>query len=273
VRVQPGNTLSVVVVGLGGIGSWLLRQLVPLLAFQDWHRGPIDLVLVDGDTYDHGNKRRQLFGKVGPKAVVSADWANRFWGDLTDTPPARAVPRYLGTTTTPEGDDNPHPSVAIDEVIHSGAVVFSCVDNNATRKLLIEHCATLKDVELYNGGNEYTDGNAWVYVRDRGRDVTPHPLSYHPDIASGQGKRPDQMSCDELAAAGTPQLILANNLAATLMLSFFHAARAGQFETDKPEAYFDINKVTAVPRQRVISPPVPAVNTAPVVVAEPILEA
>ena len=58
-------------------------------------------------------------------------------------------------------------------MIAAGDVVFLMVDNHASRHLVDEHAATLADLTLISGGNDYEDGNLQVYLRRDGRDLTP----------------------------------------------------------------------------------------------------
>ena len=59
-----------VVVGLGGVGGIVLRNLVSFLR----HRGkPSVVYAVDGDSFEERNRDRQFFGRLGPKAEVLAE--------------------------------------------------------------------------------------------------------------------------------------------------------------------------------------------------------
>lgn len=224
-----------VVVGLGGIGSWLVQGLVPFLQFaQDtW-----TLVLVDGDEYEAKNASRQAFDELGSKASVQASWvARRFSGVRVE-----AIAQYLSA----DGADGTYP---VRDAIRSGDVVFACVDNHKTRAMLVDHCTRLRDSVLISGGNEYEDGNVFVYVRRGGRDMTQRPDKYHGELAAPADKAPYELSCEELAAS-SPQLIFANLNAASLMLNAFYALERGRFELAKPEVYFDVVACAATPRAR-----------------------
>ena len=60
---------SYVVIGAGGIGSWLLRLLVPYLYASD---PGARVTIVDGDSFEAANRSRVAFSEYGPKAVVLA---------------------------------------------------------------------------------------------------------------------------------------------------------------------------------------------------------
>lgn len=226
-----------VVVGLGGIGSWLVQGLAPFLNFDaenSW-----TLVLVDGDEYEEKNRTRQAFEDLGPKAEIQAAWVLRRFPRLQ----VRSIPQYLSADGAEED------TCPVSSAISSGDIVFLAVDNHKTRKMVIDHCARLRDVALISGGNEYEDGNVFVFVRREGRDLTPRPEKYHPELAAPSDKAPFEMSCEELAAS-SPQLIFANLNAASLMLNAFYALEQKRFEFGKPEVYFDVVALAAAPRMR-----------------------
>jgi hypothetical protein len=112
------------------------------------------------------------------------------------------------------------------------------VDNHASRLLVSRHAATLRDLTLISGGNDYEDGNVQVYVRQNGADLTPSLTRYHPEIARPADRNPAELSCEELMAAGAPQLLFANLTVAALMLNAFYAWRQGAL--DYSEVYLDI---------------------------------
>jgi len=235
-QVAQPRERRVVVVGLGGIGSWVVQALCPFLNFSEdtW-----TLVLVDGDEYEgEKNRTRQVFDEIGAKAEVQASWVARKFPRLR----VQAITQYISA----DGTENTYP---VSESICSGDVVFSCLDNHKTRKMLADHCVRLRDMTLISGGNEYTDGNVQVFVRRQGQDLTCRLEKYHPELAQPSDKAPWEMSCEELAAS-SPQLIFTNLTAATFMLNAFYALEQKKFQWDKPEVYFDIMANAATPRVR-----------------------
>lgn len=216
--------MNIVVVGAGGIGTHLLG---PLCRYLDNTEDKPHILVLDGDQYELKNADRQSFSRIGNKAEVSVEQLRNMFPNLN----IEAKPTFLT-------DEN------VDVYIGEGDIVLACVDNHATRLLLSSHCATLSDVMLISGGNDYSIGSVHVYIREKGRDKTP-PLTYlHPEIAHPRDKRPDEMSCEELASAGVPQLIFANLSAAAAMLSTFWVVKTG-----KPllftEMFFDLERGTS----------------------------
>ena len=219
------------IIGLGGVGSIVARYAAVFLAsFQK----DCFLTLVDGDKFEPSNSSRMLFGKHGNKAkVVAMELLPRFRQSRMTL---QATKRYI----TPDN---------IGEMIRPGDIVILCVDNHATRKLVNDHCAKLKNITLISGGNDGvgkdssgkvrrgTYGNVQVYVRRKGKDVTHSLSEFHPEIANPTDKSPHEMNCTELVIS-TPQILFANLAVASAMLNTLLLHLSG--ETHYSELSFDI---------------------------------
>jgi molybdopterin/thiamine biosynthesis adenylyltransferase len=210
--------LEIKAIGIGGIGCALLPFLCRYLQYSN---EPARLTLIDGDRFERGNAARQSFSGLGNKAEVKARELAREFEALA----FRSRPEYVT-------EDN------VAGLIGAGEVVFLMVDNHASRSLVSRHAATLADLSLISGGNDYEDGNVQVYVRREGRDITPSLSRYHPEIAAPRDRHPAALSCEELMAAGAPQLLFANLMVASLMLNAFYALRQGRLSYS--EVYLDI---------------------------------
>lgn len=210
---------TVKIIGLGGIGSNLYIPLGRLLQFSG---SACQVIMYDGDSFEPKNGNRQYFNKLQNKATESAEEMKKLFPDLE----VEAKQWYVT-------QDNIFLS------IREKDVVFLCVDNHPTRKLVSDHCGTLDNVILISGGNDYTDGNIQLYVRRDGTDFTPALDCMHPEIANPKGKNPAEMSCEELAAAGVPQLFVVNCKVAVEMLNTFWLA-AFEEKITYSEMYFDI---------------------------------
>ncbi len=216
--MKKPDVRRVVIVGLGGIGTHVAP---PLARYLRQKYPQVQLVLVDGDQYEPKNEARQEFDALGNKAEVTAARLKRLLPELS----VDAKPRFITA-------DNAF------VLIPEGSVVFSCVDNHATRKLLSDHCATLKDVTLISGGNGFDDGNVQVYIRRGKKNLTP-PLTYlHPEIQKPTDRNPDELSCEVRSALGTPQLAFANLTAAANMANAFYVIT--EIGVVYSELYFDI---------------------------------
>ena len=210
--------LEIKAIGIGGIGCALLPFLCRYLQYAN---EPARLTLIDGDRFERGNAARQAFSGLGNKAEVKSRELAREFEALA----FRSRPEYVT-------EDN------VARLIGEGEVVFLMVDNHASRNLVSRHAASLADLSLISGGNDYEDGNVQVYVRREGRDLTPSLNRYHPEIADPRDRNPAALSCEELMAAGAPQLLFANLMVASLMLNAFYALRQGRLNYS--EVYLDI---------------------------------
>jgi molybdopterin/thiamine biosynthesis adenylyltransferase len=220
--------LEIKAIGIGGIGCALLPFLCRYLQYAG---EPARITLIDGDRFERGNAARQAFASLGNKAEVKAGELAREFEAVA----FRSRPEYVT-------EDN------VARLIGAGEVVFLMVDNHASRNLFSRHAAALADLSLISGGNDYEDGNVQVYLRQGGLDLTPSLESYHPEIAAPQDRNPAALSCEELMAAGAPQLLFANLMVASLMLNAFYALRQGRLNYS--EVYLDIvpNATRAVSR-------------------------
>jgi molybdopterin/thiamine biosynthesis adenylyltransferase len=229
--------LKVKVVGCGGVGLCVLNVLPRYLSYLKDHE--VELSLIDGDSFEENNRSRQGFSRRGNKAEVTAEQLRQEFTNL-----------YCWTTAEYLTEEN------VFMLIRDGDVVFSCVDNHATRKLLSERCEQLENVVLISGGNEYEDGNIQVHIRKNGQNVTqPIANKYHPEIVNPQDRNPGdttrQGGCDAQRES-QPQLLITNNSVAALMLNAFYAWLQGSFEGQNKydEVYTDIKLNRCSPRQR-----------------------
>lgn len=220
--------MAIKIIGLGGIGSHLVSPLcryVDAIPRSD-QKGREVIVLFDGDSYEARNADRQDFHEIGNKAEITAQRMQKTFPSLG----IDAKPHFVT-------EEN------IFLFIDAGDVVFLGVDNHATRKLLSDHCQKLAEVVLISGGNEFTDGNVQVYIRKKGKDLTPPLTHLHPEIEKPRDRNPAEMSCEQLAQAGTPQLIFTNLAVAVQMLSAFWMVNeflTGKGELKYSEQYFDL---------------------------------
>ena len=210
--------LEIKAIGIGGIGCALLPFLCRYLQYSG---DKARITLIDGDRFERSNAARQAFSGLGNKAEVKTRELAQEYEALA----FRSQPEYVT-------EDN------VARLIGEGEVVFLMVDNHATRHLVSRHASSLADLSLISGGNDYEDGNVQVYIRQQGLDLTPSLARYHPEIAAPQDRNPAGLSCEELMAAGAPQLLFANLMVASLMLNAFYALRQGVLNYS--EVYLDI---------------------------------
>lgn len=223
---------AVKVIGLGGVGGIVARYLT--LFLRPMARD-VRVVLVDGDSFEAGNRARMSFARYGNKADVTRDALLPLVQDSCVS--LLAVPEYLT-------EEN------VGRILLEGDAVILAVDNHATRKLASDFCGqVLKDVCLISGGNDGieersdgrslrgTYGNCQVFLRRDGIDVTPPLTLHHPEIDNPSDRVPGGPDCAELATS-VPQVLFANLMAASSILNAFWLHSCGALHYG--EICFDI---------------------------------
>ena len=207
----PANC-AVKLIGLGGVGTTVARNGAVFLASLGQE---VRLVLVDGDHFEYSNASRMLFASYGNKAVVIR---------------TELLPRFAESSLSLLAVEEFATPDNVGRLVRSGDVCLLCVDNHATRKLLNDHCSQLADICLISGGNDGvgkdssgavrrgTYGNVQIYVRRKGKNLTPSLTEHHPEIANPADKLPGDQSCTELVTS-TPQILFANLAVASAMLN------------------------------------------------------
>jgi len=223
--------MKIVIIGLGGVGSILAEKVCRFINYGGFEEP--EILLVDGDQYEPKNYERQEFIKIGNKADVKADELEVKFRNIDFD----AFQEYINEKN-------------IDSVIQNGNVVFICVDNHKSRMVINNYCRNLSDVTLISGGNELTDGNAQLYVKKGGKELTPDLCAYHPEIANPDDKLPDEMSCEELSKS-EPQLYFTNLGVATLMCWLFYNSVVNE-QHDRSEVYFDIQTMNSDSKIRIL---------------------
>ncbi len=237
---SPAQRLSghrrIFVVGLGGVGSIVLRYLAIFLKSM---RLPIRLCLLDGDEYQHANQDRQIFDAIGNKAEVQAAETLRILG--TSQVSVAAIPEYL----TPEN---------VGQFIRSGDILFACVDSHGVRRLISDYCVSdaVSDICLLSGGNDPVDpprqrgtyGNAQIYLKQAGTEATVPITAFHPELANAEIEDREP-GCGELVAS-QPQILFANLMVASSLLNAFYAYLCGELRYQ--EVKFDIIEARMLPQ-------------------------
>lgn len=200
---------SIKVIGLGGVGSIVARYLSIFLASLDQE---CRLVLIDGDSFEMSNSSRMIFGDCGNKAeVIRQELVPRF------------VHSKLSITHVPEyvNENN------VTRLLQEHDIIFLCVDNHSTRKLINAFFQYRSDTLVISGGNDGvnekrngTYGTVQYYKRLMEQDQTPSLIKYHPEIATPSDKHPEDKSCTDLIAT-TPQILFTNLAVASAMLNTF----------------------------------------------------
>lgn len=205
---------AIKLIGLGGVGQIVARYAALFTAALDTDAR---LVLIDGDTFEPSNASRMFFGGFGNKAAVTRD---------------ELLPRFADTSLCLMSVEEYVTPANISQLIQESDLLLLTVDNHATRKLVSEHCARLRDICLISGGNDGvgtdgsgaarrgTYGNVQVYLRRDGQDVTPPLTDHHPEIHTPADHLPDERSCTELVTS-VPQILFTNLAVASAVLNAF----------------------------------------------------
>ena len=239
--------LKIVIVGVGGVGGRLLLEVARFCQYQSGFETQI--TAIDGDSFEIKNADRQFFAQMGNKAAVKIDECVALFDRVSFTPVAEFLKPDNIEFYIEDGDGSKEISI-----------VFVCVDNHVTRRLIDEFVGTLQNVVLINGGNKLVDGNVQICIRQNGQWLTETMSSVHREVAEPKDKSPHQMSCEEMAKTSEPQLSFANLMVTALMCAAFYDVLQNLGDLDKmveiAEAFFDLTQMSVVPYSR------PAANIA-----------
>lgn len=218
-----------IVIGCGGIGGNLIRDLPKLILNQNQK-----MIIVDGDSVEKKNCVRQPFQEqdIGlNKARVLARKINSFY-------PVECL--YL---------DKYISGKEIDVLIRNNGndripYLIGCVDNDSTRKLIEEAFDRLSDAVLLDGANGQYEGNIYCAYRKNGQqfgkkrsDVYPLKKDFNPGTAG----------CEDRVARGETQYLITNNKVAAVMLEYIYAALIHPFaEKDYPKGGSKIERFETI---------------------------
>lgn len=224
---DPHNTIRQV----AGAGSKLAVQLQMLqesMLRQIWLK---DVQIFGVDTYI----KPQNISSIIPRTLSSA-----FPYNINDNQRALYNPIFkqwlmntMGYYQWPRRDDtcvnsreyhgiHVHPS-HMQTTPQSIPVVFLCVDNHKTRYQVHKYMETFNDCILINGGNSKFSGNVTIYQKKDGIQLDPKIYELYPEIANGQSKRPDELSCTQVSRQHD-QIAIVNNMLASVMCNLFRKA-------------------------------------------------
>lgn len=200
-----------IIVGVGGTGSLLARDL-PKLLIGTYH----GMLLVDGDTVERKNMVRQSYQEqdIGEnKAVALAAKINTFYDCQCE-----ALSTYVTKDELIE---------KIKQYSTCIPVLIGCVDNDATRKLLESTFHQLPQAIYLDSANFEFQGNIYAAVKDE--ETISGPLrgetyKLESDI------HPAEKSCQEQAAEGNTQYLITNLKMAMCLLEHCHAILTGKMK-------------------------------------------
>jgi len=239
------DPIRVILVGAGGIGTWLAEGVARRL---EWKFPGSALIIVDGDNYEQKNMERQNFTKMGNKASVKAlELTEKF--EKTSFIP---VPKWVVGDDFKGVSDEESSKIKASDLLNDGDVVLGFVDNFAARKILFDAAAQLKNVDVFTGGNDDAlYGSIYHYQRRDGKDITEHPVTFHPEYENPPDKNPGELSCQERAEIdGGTQLLATNMAVAALILGRMNHVIVNNQKPEATEIYFDLGIGKAEPYDR-----------------------
>jgi hypothetical protein len=216
------------IIGLGGIGCPVSLYLSKFL----YGLNSLSMIyLIDGDEFELANKERMAFKEIGNKALIREAELAELFGDRVVY---RTIPDYVTHTN-------------IQNLVQKNDIVFLCVDNHKTRKLLSEFCENISDILLISGGNDGiqngktgTFGNVQIYWRESEKNRTNSLTQFHPEIEHPKDVSPGDETDESCAALinRIPQLAFTNLAVASAMLNIFFTWASGKLNYE--ELYLDI---------------------------------
>jgi len=254
-----------ILIGCGGIGTWLGHGLSKALQFQA--PGSM-LFLVDGDSFEPSNASRQAFTRLGAKATVLRDDLQASNQSIfMISKPAWIVSEEVAATQIdddPEEGDVVIERISPESLIEEDDIVYVVVDNYATRKLVFDAARKYDNIDVFTGGNGGVEegdplfGSVYHYRRRQGRDVTMHPGDAgHTEYVTPKDRNPGEMSCQERAEleGGTQLLainmaVASNLLAKTSQTIFATNEEQEQKAMEMAEVYFDLSEGLSMPYDR-----------------------
>jgi hypothetical protein len=223
----------VVVVGAGGVGGWLLQGLGMMLEY----RAPGSvLMVIDGDNYEPKNAERQNFTEMGNKAIAkAAELQPQF-------PRTFVIPQAKWVVETVDGGEENNSQITATSLLNEGDVVYSVVDNYAARKVIFDAAKQFENIDVFTGGNDDNlYGSVYHYQRREGREVTEHPVEWHPEFVDPPDRNPGEMSCQERAEfEGGSQLIATNMAVAAYLLGRTEKIILQDEPDHQAEIFFDL---------------------------------
>lgn len=227
------SNYKIIVVGCGGIGSYVLELLPQVMACLNLDKTSAvsmqhavaaegldncvpnlfhKLVLVDGDFFVGHNALRQA-GITGSKVAVQ----------MQKIRSKDAFTTWLHTTELIGWEAYIKPS-NMSKIIGTTSygvvpIILLCVDNHKTRYEVTRWAEeNLRHFLIINGGNQKVHGNVTVYQRYYGENYDPPIYKLYPEVTATADRRPDEVHCDEVHASND-QTALINNMIATIMLN------------------------------------------------------
>lgn len=226
---------GVIVVGSGGTGGHLIPALARLVSYHSvFDNSPPNVVIIDGDEFEEKNQTRQIVSSsdLGKnKAEAMADFC-----------------RYQGLKNVESmGEYITQSSFECVLSQYDNPLVISCVDNDATRKAMIDALNKVfkssGDFFFISPGNsdgvEEVKGQTIWYGRINDTKYGIDPSLLYENISNPMDVIPRTGTCSANAPS-RPQLISANFMAAATTLSVIQNLLDNFLESNKSSFFFNL---------------------------------
>lgn len=208
--------MNIIIIGCGGTGSNLIKELARFLSKSNYQA--VNVVLVDGDIVEEKNLERQAFQEVDcwiNKAEAMANAIEEVFGVSF-----QYYPHYITKKSQLENLINRD---------NGYTVIIGAVDNHHCRKIMHEVFISQDSIAYIDSANEYEGGEVVVATRLNGVEIYPDKTYYFPEILSEENKSVEEMSCEELNEA-SPQHLVTNLMAANICLAQIIHIMEGEFD-------------------------------------------
>lgn len=193
---------TILLIGLGGIGSNLIKPIAKLA-----EKNNILLTVADGDFYEHRNKERQNL----PTEMKNV--SKGLTGGL-DYSYSIGIGHYINSENIS----------TIFKLLPKPLLVICAVDNNATRKLTLEEISNYEDEIHWLSPSNDEDSTVQIsYYSNKVKGI--NPLERYENIANPNDTVPTH-GCEKQYDT-YPQLLRTNVVAAALTVSLTHDLLVG----------------------------------------------
>lgn len=210
---RMGERYVFIIVGVGGTGSLLARDLPKLLINTD-HK----MLLVDGDRVERKNMKRQSYQEqdIGEyKSIALSAKVNTFYDTHCE-----AMGLYLTKNEILEYCNNNYLYTP---------VILGCVDNDTTRKILEYTFENLERCYYLDSANGEYEGNIFIAYR-YSRDGKIYGALRNKTYKLEDDVHPLDESCEIQASKGNVQFLVTNNKMANYLLEHCNALLTRQLK-------------------------------------------
>lgn len=215
--------VKVLVLGVGGTGGHVVPNLYRL-AYSLKDKRPIEIILADGDTVEKKNLLRQNFVEADLDQKKSVVLAHRYSSAFGV--PVNYIPDFIENEEKLAELLMPHQENEI-------PILLGCVDNNRSRQMCHKVFLALDNLVYIDSGNGEFTGQVVCGIKKNGKTKLNPVCHFYPEMLTDNDKFKSEESCSD-AIVSSPQNIMANVMAATIILSYLNGILAmGRLDTHR----------------------------------------